>query len=265
MEFWLGTHNPKWLESDDSLFISRRRLLGRKSFPVAKGRWALDSGGFTELSLYGEWRTTEEEYIVDVKRYAEEVGGLTWAAPMDWMCEPFMLEQTGLPLYEHQMRTVENFLRLRDRLGPIVIPVLQGWEQDDYHRCWEYYEKLGVDLKAEPLVGVGSVCRRQNTAEASRIFHSLHGLRMHGFGVKLSGLTAYSGSLTSSDSMAWSFEARRRGRRHDRQDQLFAWPQVMLCGRIHPTEHRAKNCANCRAWALQWRETVLQRMEVAAA
>jgi hypothetical protein len=26
--------------------------------------WALDSGGFSELSLYGGWRTTPEEYVL---------------------------------------------------------------------------------------------------------------------------------------------------------------------------------------------------------
>lgn len=39
-----------------------------------------------------------------------------------------------------------------------------------------------------PLVGLGSVCRRQDTAAADRIVRALQPLRLHGFGVKITGL-----------------------------------------------------------------------------
>jgi hypothetical protein len=265
MRFWLGTHQPGWLSRAPYLFVSRRRLFERVTLPEAAGPWALDSGGFTELALNGGWVTTEDEYVADVLRFQEEIGKLEWVAPMDWMCEPFVLSKTGGSVEVHQQMTVENFLRLRDRLGDLVIPVLQGWTQDQYHICWGMYEDAGVDLADEPLVGVGSVCRRQDTEEANRIFRSLGELRLHGFGVKVAGLEMFRDVLASSDSMAWSYEARRRGRRFDRQAPLFEWPQVMLCGSVHPQQHRAKNCANCEAWALQWRDSVVKdRLEVAA-
>ena len=88
MKFWLGTHKPNWLETDRDLFISRRRLFERKSLPVGAGPWALDSGGFTELNLFGHWQTTEDDYVSDVLRFEREIGNLAWVAPMDWMCEP---------------------------------------------------------------------------------------------------------------------------------------------------------------------------------
>lgn len=235
MRFWLGTHRPNWLALEPDIFVSRRVLTGRKTFPVAAGSWALDSGGFTELNLFGHWRTTEDEYVRDVLRFEREIGGLEWVAPMDWMCEPFVVEKTGGSVAVHQRMTVENFLRLRDRLGELVIPVLQGWTQDDYHLCWALYEEAGVDLADEALVGVGSVCRRQDTNEAASIFRSLDGLRLHGFGVKVSGLRVYADSLTSADSLAWSFRARR-----DRP----------LAGCTH------KSCANCLRYARRWRQRV---------
>ena len=37
---------------------------------------------------------TEAEYVADVRRFAAEVGQPEWVAPMDWMCEPFMLAKT---------------------------------------------------------------------------------------------------------------------------------------------------------------------------
>lgn len=259
MRFYLGTHRPTWLERTPvPLFVSRRTLLKankaalRDRLPVACGRWALDSGGFTELSLFGEWRTTEAEYVRDVRRLAAETGGLDWVAPMDWMVEPHMRALTGLSVAEHQRRTVDNFVRLRAQLGPLVIPVVQGWTVDDYLRCWDRYHAAGVDLEWEPVVGLGSVCRRQNTAEAGlivrRVAQQLAGRQLHGFGVKLTGLESFGDELGSADSMAWSFDARR------------ASP-------LPGCEH--KSCANCIRYALRWRANLLerlgqQRLEVAA-
>lgn len=81
ISFYLGTHMPNWLETAGvPLFISHRRLSGRRSLPRAAHGWALDSGGFSELSLYGEWRTTPEEYVTAVRRYDTEIGRLEWAA-----------------------------------------------------------------------------------------------------------------------------------------------------------------------------------------
>jgi hypothetical protein len=92
---------------------------------------------------------------------------------MDWMCEPHMTAKTGLTVREHQQRTVENYLRLRDH-GPFI-PVLQGWEPGEYLACVELYEQYGVDLTTLPLVGVGSVCRRQSDHEIGWIFRTLAG------------------------------------------------------------------------------------------
>lgn len=263
MRFYLGSHHVNWLAKVDvALFISRRVLWQRKTLPEALGRWALDSGGFTELNLYGRWVTTEDEYVADVLRFEQEIGGLDWVAPQDWMCEPFVLSKTGGSIEVHQRFTVDNFLRLRDQLGELVIPVLQGWTKDDYQNCWGLYEHHGVDLADEPLVGLGTVCRRQNTEQAATIVESLQPLRLHGFGVKTSGLDTFGDLLASADSMAWSVHARHNRVRDD-LDSLFDWPTVMPCGRVHPNEHTAKSCANCLEWALLWRTQLLQE-EIAA-
>ena len=72
-------------------------------------------------------------------------------------------------------------------------------------------------------------------------------LRLHGFGVKLTGLESYGDALVSADSMAWSYSARRT---HP----------------LHGCTH--KSCANCLRFALRWRDQVVtrlaqQRLEVA--
>jgi hypothetical protein len=243
--FYLGTHEAQWLHRTDvPLFISHRRLIRyAKDLPIAKTRWALDSGAFSELAKYGEWHTSEAEYVQAVLTYSDEMGELDWAAPMDWMCEPFMLAKTGLTVREHQHRTTSNLLALRHTGWDLpFIPVLQGWRVKDYLRHWEEYERAGVHLEDEPIVGVGSVCRRQSTGEATAIFASLRPLRLHGFGVKLSGLTRFGHLLTSCDSMAWSFEANKQRRR--------------LPGHEHH-----KHCGNCMEYALDWRSRVVARME----
>lgn len=164
---------------------------------------------------------------------------MEWAAPQDWMCEPSMLAVTGYDIPEHQRRTLENFLELRSIAPDLpIVPVLQGWDVDDYRRHWDQYEAAGVVLTDEPLVGVGSVCRRQGTSEIERVFESLQPLRLHGFGVKTGGLANYTDLLASADSMAWSYNARHN---------------PPLPG------HQHKNCANCLEWALRWRERLLAR------
>lgn len=241
MRFYLGTHQPAWLTRDLGipLMVSHRRLASRRTLPRATTRWACDSGGYSELSIHGRWRTDVRTYVKSVRRYATEIGQLDWAAPMDHMCEPHVLTRTGASVDTHQRRTVANYLRLRD-LAPDLpfIAVLQGDTSGSYERCADMYEQAGVDLVALPFVGVGSVCRRQHTGEVGQIMRTLaaRGLRLHGFGVKTTGLNHYATALVSADSMAWSFRGRH----------------VPGCTPSHRTE------ANCLRFALAWRDQLVR-------
>jgi hypothetical protein len=248
LRFFLGTHEPAWLERlDVPLFLSRTRLARRKSLPCARAPWAMDSGGFTQLDTPPHrWTMSADEYADEVNYFAAEVGRLEWAAPQDWMCEPWIIAKTGLSVREHQERTVANFVELRDR-GPFI-PVLQGWEAADYERCIELYQQAGVDLASFPLVGLGTVCRRQATPEIARIVGMLtnRGISLHGFGMKKVGLQRCSHLLTSADSTAWATRGRK------------AWhfDRRRLCRNgTHPG-----SCANCMEWAQEWREGVVDRL-----
>lgn len=250
--FFLGTHQPSWLADPRvvsvPLFVSRRTLMRRKALPRAVGKWSLDSGGFSELSLHGAWTITARQYAAEVRRYRDEIGGLAWAAPQDWMCEAVMLAKTGLSVEKHQARTVANFIELRSIAPDIpIIPVIQGWNLADYWRCEDLYRRAGVDLSAEPLVGVGTVCRRQGTSTATRIMRTLaaSGLSLHGFGFKRTGLLASASDMASADSMAWSYSGRR---------------SAPLPGHDVPGEGRRTghiNCANCIDFALIWLASLL--------
>jgi hypothetical protein len=65
-------------------------------------RWALDSGGFTELSMHGRWTLSPRDYVAEVRSYVAALGRPDWIAPQDWMCEPWILEKTGGTVAEHQ-------------------------------------------------------------------------------------------------------------------------------------------------------------------
>jgi hypothetical protein len=113
--------------------------------------------------------------------------------------------------------------------------VLQGWTWGHYFDHLEGYAKAGVDLTKAPVVGVGSVCRRQGSIFTSGLmmFLASECLKLHGVGVKITGLKWYRQHIHSADSMAWSFHARK-----------------------HPPMpgHTHKSCANCMEYALAWRE-----------
>lgn len=258
MKFWLGTHRPGWLaHMDVPLMVSHRTLSGLRRFPRARQPWVLDSGGFTELSMFGGWATTPADYVTAVRRYRDEVGLMVWAAPQDWMCEPDIIHGgggwkvgTGLTVAEHQRRTVNNYVELCT-IAPDLpfIPVLQGWTVDDYLRCADLYASAGVDLAAVPVVGVGSVCRRgpREHAVAEQAIRRLapHCGPLHGFGVSLDGLARYGDALGSSDSLAWSAQARR-SRSH-----------LAGCTCPHSRHGRPYSYANCPGCALWYRGHVL--------
>lgn len=243
MKFYLGSIRPNWLwnyEDGIPKFISRRTLSTYKNYHPAKVEWALDSGGFSELSLHGKWTVSPKQYCDEVVRFHNDIGSLNFAAIMDWMCEPFILNKTGFDVSYHQRKTVESYLELRHLNSDMRwMPVIQGFTQDEYMRCVDLYDKAGVDLTKQSVVGLGSVCRRQGTAEIFRISRTLYnlGVPLHGFGVKIRGLQYINYYLKSADSLAWAFAASK----------LPPMPG-----------HTHKHCQNCYEFAVNWYNTKIK-------
>jgi hypothetical protein len=260
--FYVGCPDPYWVnkvDDDAMLFISRQRFVhvlskkegggiapsGRK-LQTSNCSWALDSGGFMMIDKNGDWCLYPDEYAREIEILAGCVGNMDWAASMDYMCEPCQIEKTGSTVFEHQLMTVAYYKELRRLVDPWihVTPVLQGWHPKDYLAHVEMYAMCGVDLLEMPVVGVGSVCRRQDTVMSEEIFGSLHGFgfgNLHGFGIKREALKKPSivRSLRSADSMAWSDHARRAKYKFDGCDENHA------------------DCRNCRTWALAYGERTL--------
>lgn len=181
----------------------------------------MDSGGFQELPLHGEWTVTVDRYI---REYVHGIGKLQWAAIQDRIVE------------EHQRRTIRTYLESMDKAPE---PVLQGRTCGDYWRHVDDYARADIELRKLPLVGLGSICRRQGTHRAAAIAHTLRrsdGVRIHAFGVKTARLELMRDDIASADSLARSFTARRG-------------PPLPGCKHEH--------CNNCLKFALKWRAKIL--------
>lgn len=241
MVFYLGTHIVSWLERYPYIpwFVSVNVLKNRKSKINGK-QWILDSGGFTALLKNGEYSMSEQNYLSIIAKHNPNL-----AFCQDWMCEPFILEKTGLTIKEHQERTLESYLSMR-KYTKKTRPVLQGWEPEDYIHHIKMYKRAGVSF--QQLYGIGTICSRNgSTFDIYRIVSAIvkNGCRfVHGFGLKITSLKvpAILCMFVSCDSMAWSYAGR-----HHKPD----------CGR----ECANVNCANCIHFALKWRTSLLRSLQ----
>lgn len=266
MILYCGTPEESWLyrpiRTDIPMCVSRNRLARRtlKGLRPAVRHWVMDSAGFTELQYHGRWTVTAEQFAEQVLAWVDHLGMPDFIAQQDWMCESMVINggsfgpmkfvgtrqfldpkgtATDAELTrEHQRLTVENFLELRALAPQLpIIPVLQGNTPASYFECWELFRSAGVDLAAEPTVGLGSVCRRQATDEIRSLISELAcaGLKLHGFGVK-TGAHKYGYLLKSADSTAWSTTARIKAYRGEKAHE--------------DCTHRS--CANCLPYAAAW-------------
>lgn len=227
MKFYVGVFNLTAAQRFERSFISVNRLRNRKA-DLTVNDWIMDSGAFTEVVRYGGYRHPPEEYAEHIRRWAR-CGNLIAAVAQDYMCEAFVLRQTGKTIQEHQEMTISRYDRLVacDTGGVPIMPVLQGYAPEDYVRHIEMY---GDRIKPGMYVGVGSVCKRQGNVRAIEavllaIKSARPDLRLHGFGVKTTALGSalVRELLESADSMAWSFAARREGRNQNdwREAEMF--------------------------------------------
>ena len=238
--FFVGTHHPGWLRTARMpLFISDRRLRTYKTLPRAASTWALDSGGFTELSRYGTWDhgPAPGQYAARIRRYQDEIGHLAWAAPQDWMCEPAITARPASPSpnISGAPSTTSCGCGILIRACRSSRSCKAGPSATTFAAPTPTSTRVSTS-RAEPLVGLGSVCRRQATTCIELIITALRACgitRLHGFGVKITGLTRCGPLLASADSLAWSYAARRQ-------------PPLPGC------ELRHINCANCPRYAARW-------------
>lgn len=232
MRFFTGLHQPSDAKHFDAAFISINRIRGRKSH-FAVGDWIMDSGAFSTILTNGGYPNSVEDYAAQIKRWAG-CGNLLAAVAQDYMCEPAMLQITGLTIAEHQRLTIERYdaLAACDTGGIYIMPVLQGYRPEDYQAHLATY---GDRLALGAWVGVGSVCKRNGKisvieAVLLAIKKVRPDLRLHGFGLKTTALSSglVQKLLHTADSMAWSFAARKAGRNANDWREAKAWTDRIL-------------------------------------
>jgi hypothetical protein len=239
LRFFTGLHQVSDAQHFAAAFISVNRLRGRKSaFKV--GDWIMDSGAFSEISTHGHYRFPVSEYADQIRRWKDN-GNLLAAVSQDWMCEPWIVEKTGLSVERHQQLTVERYdALLAEDTGVYILPVLQGYAPADYVRHIRLY---GDRLTPGMWVGVGSVCKRNGDQRAIAsvliaIRDERPDLKLHGFGLKKTALASdfITSLLHTADSMAWSFNARKQGRNGNDWREAMRWTLDIVTRPLSPQQ-----------------------------
>ncbi|WP_224095621.1 hypothetical protein [Nostoc sp. MS1] len=198
-----------------------------------------DSGAFSRISrLYGYKNHLPTRTYAQVIWRFKNCCNLVAVVVQDYMCEEYILSITGLDILTHQRltlhrrdRLVEELDRLAQDTGeapPYIMPVLQGYEPDDYLR---HFDNYGSRLLPGDWIGIGSVCKRNaNPGSIWAILNQLPtGFRWHGFGVKRTALQdgAIRGCFYSVDSQAGSLGSYGKPRKQTKYQYANDWNHAL--------------------------------------
>jgi hypothetical protein len=189
-----------------------------KKFPKKSGLKFLDSGGYLALLRWGK-------YPFSVVNYANLVCKLRpcYYASMDYACEPSLVGVVD-SVDRRICCTVENAAMLaeyEDQLAGLFVPVIQGYQLDEYFRCLELYQQAGL---IREYMAVGSMCRRLSVVELRNLVSEIY-LACRNAGVKRLFDLKISPSLVDLDRYIWSrdsavilddYSGRNDGRRWPR-------------------------------------------------
>jgi hypothetical protein len=199
----------------------------------------MDSGAFTRIAN-GHGHLNVETYAQLIRRWGQ-CGQLLGAVSQDYMCEPFILNITGLSVLDHQWLTLDRYDELLDcNLHTYIMPVLQGYSVAEYLQHVDLY---GQRLQEGAWVGVGSVCKRnRRVQEIETIVHAIKSyrpdLRLHLFGLKITALRSLyvTQTIHSADSMAWSYGARVNGRNANDWHEALQFQEQIDTLHLRPTQ-----------------------------
>lgn len=258
-EYFTGTDRFSEAHQLDGAMLSAYALRGRKS-PPSVGRWMLDSGAFTQVTNYGDFIQSPADYVRLAVRF-QDAGMLACIVSQDYMCEPSVIAELQAQGRQasvriHQRKSVDRYVQIVDEgikqgLMVPVMPVLQGWEVEDYVDHYHIYRRMlreiaynrpwkdryGNTIRSErglwkhpfskyplvnrPWVGIGSTCKRNANPEfVSQILDAVIPLlpsntKIHLFGFKKTGLAQANikDRIYSADSFAYDFADRMAGKK----------------------------------------------------
>lgn len=215
-------------------YTCRKALFDGGNQPVI-----IDSGAFSRISrLYSYKNHLPTRTYAQVIWRFKNCCNLVAVVVQDYMCESYILSITGLDIPTHQRLTLHRYDRLVQELDklaqstgeapPYIMPVLQGYEPDDYMRHLDNY---GGSIKTGDWVGIGSVCKRNsNPGSIWAILHRLPtDFRYHGFGVKRTALVdgAIRSCFYSVDSQADSLGSYGLPRKQKKYQYANDWNHAL--------------------------------------
>jgi len=207
IEFYYGTTWVWPIQYLPRVMITASFLRTRKSKLKIEKPWMMDSGIGGMFKDNSSPRLSVEEYVNIILLHEPPIA---WT--YDYPCEPSIRAKYRYSPSEAQDMTNKNTAMLRDSYGfKNVMSVVQGWSLKDYLENIDKIKSAG--LLTERL-GIGSICRRGQTREITRIIKAIHNnvprwVKLHGFGVKTSVLnTEARFSLSTADSSAWGIQNR---------------------------------------------------------
>lgn len=215
------------LVSAGSMWVKKRGMFERPSRALFRTKSvALDSAGFVAMKVHGGYPWSIHQYCDLVQ---EPIKGMiepwSWWSQMDFCCEPEIASNEA-QVKERINATVESLSLCIDEAKKrgmrMPMPILQGWRPIDYELCVGLFDQI-LDGNWPPLVGVGSVCRRQLNGPNGLIpvINSISRLlpksKLHLFGVKGLAIAHLGDNVESIDSCAWDFAARKDIQRYRRE------------------------------------------------
>ena len=189
----------------------------------------IDSGGFPSSFIHNGYDRSDLEYLHFVRKVRADYFVLR-----DYPCEPQILQKYSVTAKDQIHRTLEHHLELlelyeRLEIKAQPIPVIQGWEIDDYIYCIDLFKEHGL-IDRFDYIAIGSTCRRYQVKTTQQIILTVREelpsrIKLHAFGVKLSVLDnkAVWDALYSADSSAWDFIARWKSLRTSDDTSLLSY------------------------------------------
>ena len=204
---WLQDMDQPALLSAGSLWDAEHGRFRRVGSTASELDCALDSSGFVRMASGAGYPWTVAQYV--------ELAGLhgwAWWAQMDLPCEPEVAKDDD-EVFERQglsgayLSACRSQARQWRKAGAWwltdPVPVLQGWEPQQYLRCADLYDQVLGGRWPEP-VGLIAVLRELDRRLPPAV-------QLHLFGVKGQALDLLRDNprIASVDSQAWQAAARR--------------------------------------------------------
>jgi len=143
--------------------------------------------------------------------WCESVGA-NYAALPDFACEPGLHLSSVWDRVYHTVLSHVEALWVYDRhdYSFTPLPVLQGWDPEDYRLCARWFRSQGL---VREYMAIGTVCKRKGTDEICDVLSVLEtelpNTEFHLFGATLNAWKddRLAGRFRSSDTAAWNWGA----------------------------------------------------------